>query len=61
MEDINGNWSFAGAMQIWSDIRIKKEIEDINDDTALQMMLAIEPELIDILMVISQRNVFMDL
>jgi hypothetical protein len=40
----NGSFSHAGTYQSWSDIRIKKEIEDINDDNALQMILAIEPK-----------------
>jgi hypothetical protein len=40
----NGSFSYAGTNQYWSDIRIKKEIEDINDDNALQMILAIEPK-----------------
>ena len=40
----NGNYSARGSYQAWSDIRIKKDIEDINDDTALQMILAIEPK-----------------
>ena len=40
----NGSFSYAGSNQSWSDIRIKKEIEDINDDNALQMILAIEPK-----------------
>jgi hypothetical protein len=40
----NGNYSARGSYQAWSDSRIKKDIEDINDDTALQMILAIEPK-----------------
>ena len=40
----NGSFSYAGTNQYWSDIRIKKEIEDINDDNALKMILAIEPK-----------------
>jgi hypothetical protein len=40
----NGNYSARGSLQAWSDIRIKKDIEDIIDDTALQMILAIEPK-----------------
>ena len=40
----NGNYSARGSSQAWSDSRIKKDIEDINDDTALQMILAIEPK-----------------
>jgi len=40
----NGNYSARGSYQAWSDIRIKKDIEDINDNTALQMILAIEPK-----------------
>ena len=40
----NGNYSARGSYQAWSDIRIKKDIEDINDDTALQSILSIEPK-----------------
>jgi len=40
----NGNYTAAGSYQTWSDSRIKKEIEDINDDNALQMLLTIEPK-----------------
>ena len=40
----NGNYSARGSYQAWSDIRIKKDIEDINDESALQMILAIEPK-----------------
>ncbi len=40
----NGNYSARGSYQAWSDIRIKKDIEDIIDNTALQMILAIEPK-----------------
>jgi hypothetical protein len=40
----NGNYSARGSYQAWSDIRIKKDIQDINDDTALQMILSIEPK-----------------
>ena len=32
------------AMYVSSDIRIKEDIQDINDDSALQMILAIEPK-----------------
>ena len=40
----NGNYSARGSYQAWSDSRIKKDIEDINDDTALQSILSIEPK-----------------
>jgi hypothetical protein len=40
----NGNYSARGSSQAWSDSRIKKDIEDINDDTALQSILSIEPK-----------------
>ena len=40
----NGSFSYVGGIQSWSDSTIKKEIEDINDDNALQMILAIEPK-----------------
>lgn len=40
----NGNYSAAGSLQAWSDTRIKKDIEDINDENALQMILAIDPK-----------------
>jgi hypothetical protein len=40
----NGHYRFKNTQYFNSDIRIKKEIEDINDDTALQMILAIEPK-----------------
>jgi hypothetical protein len=40
----NGDYTAAGSYQTWSDSRIKKEIEDINDDNALQMLLTIEPK-----------------
>ena len=40
----NGNYSAAGSLQAWSDTRIKKEINDIDDENALQMILAIDPK-----------------
>ena len=40
----NGQWRFLSTQYTASDIRIKKQIEDINDDTALQMILTIEPK-----------------
>jgi hypothetical protein len=40
----NGNLVARGSLQSQSDIRIKKDIEDINDDTSLQMILAIKPK-----------------
>ena len=40
----NGNYSARGSYQAWSDSRIKKDIEDINDETALQSILSIEPK-----------------
>jgi len=40
----NGNYSAAGSLQAWSDTRIKKEINDIDDESALQMILAIDPK-----------------
>jgi hypothetical protein len=40
----NGHYHFKNTQYYNSDIRIKKEIEDINDDAALQMILAIEPK-----------------
>ena len=40
----NGSYSARGSVLTWSDKRYKKDIEDINDDSALQMILAIEPK-----------------
>jgi hypothetical protein len=59
---------FGGAIWVgsWvassSDTRIKEDIEDINDDSALQMILAIERKNINIL-IKSQRVIrkYMDL
>ncbi len=31
----NGSFSYVGTIQNWSDSRIKKDIEDINDDNVL--------------------------
>jgi hypothetical protein len=40
----NGSFSARGTNLAWSDKRYKKDIEDINDDSALQMILAITPK-----------------
>ena len=40
----NGSFSARGTNLAWSDKRYKQDIEDINDDSALQMILAITPK-----------------
>jgi hypothetical protein len=50
--DTNGYSRFdtyiiSGGQQFPSDIRIKKNIQDINDDTVLQLLLRIEPKSYD--------------
>ena len=41
---INGGGWFTNIILTSSDIRIKEDIQDINDDTALQRILSIEPK-----------------
>ncbi len=42
-----GIWVSTGRVMVSSDIRIKENIQDLNDDSVLQMILAIEPKTYD--------------